>query len=148
MFQRFETFCGLPFLVSDDACACHQLIFCYKQVVRMSNWYLGGTDWSASCRRAINFIVKVEERDVFYQPCLQANINLQITNSATLDNIVTSKRNCACLLNPLSILFTQDRNFGNYKRTIRGRRLYDFENILRRGRYLAVRDLWVSLYNG
>ena len=93
-------------------------------------------------------MVKVEERDVFYQPCLQANINLQITNSATLDNIVTSKRNCACLLNPLSILFTKDRKFGNYKRTLRGRRLYDFENILRRDRYLAVKDLWVSLFNG
>ena len=93
-------------------------------------------------------MVKVEERDVFYQPCLQANINLQITNSATLDNIVTSKRNCACLLHPLSILFTKDRKFGNYKRTLRGRRLYDFENILRRDRYLAVKDLWVSLFNG
>ena len=31
-----------------------------------------------------------------------------------------------------------------YKRSIRGRKFCNFKNILRRGRYLVVRDIWVS----
>ena len=54
----------------------------------MRNWYLEGTDWNVSCRRAKNFTVNVEEQDVYNQACLQADINPQITNFLTLDNIV------------------------------------------------------------
>ena len=35
-----------------------------------------------------------------------------------------------------------------YKRSIRGRKFCNFKNILRRGRYLVVRDIWVSLSDG
>ena len=33
-------------------------------------------------------------------------------------------------------------------RSIGGRKLYELKNVLRGGRYLAVRDIWVSFFDG
>ena len=46
---------------------------------------------------------------------------------------------------PLLLKIENDKN---YKRIIRRKKLCNFKNILQRGRYLVVGDIWVSLFDG
>ena len=45
-------------------------------------------------------------------------------------------------------LLLEIENDKNYKGTMRGRKLCNFKNILRRVQHLVVRDIWMSLLDG